>query len=261
MNKLEKVLYELNSIEGGVSSKCIIDLRAQLISTLFFLVAMLSLPILDINSLILFIIFPIIECSYSSISYVKIIKRSTIVIPFVFLIGIFNPIFDQRVVLKIFDINITAGWISFISIIFRAMLSTQVVLILIYRSGFNNICHSFQHLGVPSIFTNQLMFAYHYIFIMVQEALSMQRARKARGYGNNNYSFKMWGVIVGQLLLRTMDRASMIHKAMLSRGFSGHIETKNIMKWGINDNIYLTSWLFVFIILRFVNIPSLFSNI
>lgn len=261
MSKLESVLYELNIIEDGVGAKSFIDLRAQLIVILLFQISMLSLPILDINSLILFIIFPIIECAFSSISYVKIIKRSLIVLPFVLLIGIFNPIFDQRTVFKIFDINVTAGWISFISIIVRGMLSTQVVLILIYRSGFNNICHSLQHMGVPSLFTNQLMFAYHYIYIMVQEALSMQRARLARGYGKNNYSFKMWGTIVGQLLLRTMDRASMIHKAMLSRGFSGHIETKNVMKWGINDIIYLASWSCIFIILRFANIPSLFSYI
>lgn len=84
----------------------------------------------------------------------------------------------------------------------------------------------------------------------------MQRARTARGYGKKNYPFKMWGIFVGQLLLRTMDRADRIHNSMLSRGFTGHLEIGNVMKWRKNDIFFLLAWISVFIIMRFVNPAS-----
>lgn len=51
----------------------------------------------------------------------------------------------------------------------------------------------------------------------------MLRARDARGYGRRSYPIGLWAETVGQLLLRTLDRAEHIHNAMLARGFTGRI--------------------------------------
>ena len=51
----------------------------------------------------------------------------------------------------------------------------------------------------------------------------MRRARQARGFGSDKLSLSLWAALVGQLLVRSADRASTIHRAMLARGFDGEL--------------------------------------
>ena len=67
-----------------------IDPRAKLLVTLFFLVTMLSLPIVRLSELILFFIYPILTAAMYGIDYVKVFRRSLIVIPLVALIALPN---------------------------------------------------------------------------------------------------------------------------------------------------------------------------
>ena len=57
----------------------------------------------------------------------------------------------------------------------------------------------------------------------IEYAAAMQQARDARSFGRRSYPLKIWGTLVGQLLIRTFDRAEQISRAMLARGFSGRI--------------------------------------
>lgn len=262
MSKLDKVLYELNAIEqtSGLSSllhAC--DPRAKLLVTLLFLIFILSFPLSNLSGLILFGIYPIIACTMSGISYSFVFKRSLLVLPFVLFIGIFNPIFDKQIVFYIGNIGISAGWISFFSIILRGLLSVQAVLILILTTGFYNLCRGMQRLGIPAIFTTQLLFVYRYIFVLLQESLNMQRAIAARSFGRKSYSFKIWGIFISQLLIRTVTRAERIHRAMLARGFTGDIKENFHITWKKKDTLYLLLWSILFIVLRIIHPGVIFS--
>ena len=143
MSKLEKAIYELNRMEwtaGQSSPLHALDARAKLLVTLLFLVTVLSLPLADLSSLILFIVYPILSCSMAGIRYGNIVKRSLIVLPFILFIGIFNPILDRQVVFYWGSIGITSGWISFFSILIRGLVCVQAVFILILTTGFYNLC-------------------------------------------------------------------------------------------------------------------------
>nr|WP_302829826.1 cobalt ECF transporter T component CbiQ [uncultured Bacteroides sp.] len=262
MSKIEKALYELNSMEQASQLRSplhALDSRVKLIVTFLYLICMLSLPLKDLSRLILFCLYPIITCAMAGIGYGTIFKRSLIVLPFVFFIGIFNPILDRQVVFSVGNVNITAGWISFISILLRGILSAQAVFLLIYSTGFYNVCRGMQHLGIPALLTTQLLFVYRYIFVLLQEALNMHRARVSRSFGRKSYPFKMWGIFIGQLLIRTVERSQRIHRAMLSRGFSGSIKSNFHPRWRVNETFYLTVWGILFIGLRVFHSISFLS--
>lgn len=253
MSKLEKALYELNVMEQSAEQDSVLhrlDPRAKLVVTLLFLISVLSLPLENLSGLILFFVYPIISCSTAGIGYGILLKRSLVVLPFIVFIGIFNPIIDRQIVFYAGNLGITAGWISFFSILLRGLLSVQAVLILILSTGFYNLCRGMQRLGIPSLFTTQLLFVYRYIFVLLQEALSMDRARDSRSFGQKSYSFRMWGTFIGQLLIRTIERSERIHRAMLSRGFTGNITGNFQFTWKTGATIYLIIWSIVFLILR-----------
>ncbi len=253
MSKLERALYELNSMERTseqYSSLHALDARAKLLATLLFLVCVLSLPLNDLSGLILFLVYPIISCAMAGISYATVFKRSLIVLPFILFIGIFNPILDRQVAFYVNGVGITSGWISFISILIRGLVSVQAVFVLILTTGFYNLCRGMQRLGIPSLLTTQLLFVYRYIFVLLQEALSMDRARAARSFGRRSYPFRMWGIFIGQLLIRTIERSERIHRAMLSRGFTGNITGRFHSVWRIKETLYLVIWALLFALLR-----------
>lgn len=237
MSKLEKVICHLNSIEQKVRGDEYlrrIDTRAQLLVLLIFLFSMLSLPTGHWQRMTFFLVFPLTLCLQAKLGYFSMFLRSLVVLPFVGLIGIFNP------------------WPNFLGILIRGIASVQAVLVFIQIVGFHNLCRAMQRLGVPSLMVAQLLFVYRYLFVLLQEALSMERARQSRSYGRTTYPLRQWGTFTGQLLLRTLNRSERLHLAMLSRGFNGMIPQEEHSPWRFSDTLYLLVWSTLFLLLRFI---------
>ena len=257
MINLNLVLYKINEIERQSSQTDALhnlDARAKLITTLLFLVFMLSLPITAIENTVLFASFPIALCSMAKISYSTIAVRSLIVLPFVALVGIFNPILDSHTQYMIGRVAISSGWVSFVTIILRGLLATQAILILIATTGFHRICTAMTRLGVPTIFATLLLLIYHYIFILLEEAMSMHRARVSRSFGKKSYSLKEWSTFVGLLFLRALSHSQAVYNAMLSRGFNGKIAVTHATTWTMRDTAFTVFISLALILLRFINL-------
>lgn len=252
--KLEQAYYELTRMERTAAGRCNAwhDMRALIITTFVFLICMLSLPLTDLGDLILYFIFPLWCCMRGDLSFRFLFIRSLMVLPFILLIGIFNPLFDHRTAFRVGDYVISVGWVTFTAILLRGLLSVQAALALILLTGFYNFCRGLEQLRVPSFFTTQLLFVYRYIFVLIEEALSMIRARDSRSFGNRGYSLRMWGTLTGQLLIRTFERASRIQQAMVSRGFTGEIQGRTGCVWQSADTWFTLSWSLFFILIRII---------
>lgn len=265
MSSIDKALLTLNDVERtsnrSTSAMSRRDVRGKLIVTVAFLVAVLSFPLDNLGGIIIFAIYPIVGCTMADISYGRVLKLSLYTLPFIAFIGIFNPIFDQRPMLHIGSVTVSEGWIQFLSIIVRGLLSVQATLLLILSSGFITVCRGMKGLGMPDIFATQLFLLYRYIFVLLQEARSMQMARTARGYGRTSYGMRFWSVFVGQLLLRTADHAERLHRAMLSRGFSGMFPLSHPLRWHTADTIFVIIWTGAFVAGRLWDIPLLFTHL
>lgn len=262
MSKLEKALYELNLMERASEQPGFlhsVDPRAKLGVTFVYLVTLLSLPLGNLSGLILFGVYPVLLSAMAGVGYGRFFIRSLVVLPFILFIGIFNPIVDRQIVFYVGNLGITSGWISFFSIILRGLFSVQAVMILVFATGFYNVCRGMRKLGIPALFVTQLLFVYRYIFVLLEEALAMRRARDARGYGRASYPPGMWGIFMGQLLVRTVDRAGRIHKAMLARGFKGNIEGMVRMRWQRRDTLFLVVWIVLLVFLRVLHPAESFN--
>lgn len=222
MSKLENAIFSLHKLSQPAYAK--FSAVAWLITVIAYIVAVLSVPLFQPQRLVWFAIFPVVMAEMSGIGFGRVFVKSLWILPFVALIAIFNPFFDSRTAFIISGIEISQGWVSCFSIILRGLLSVQALIIMIQCVGFYNFCRALHRLACPKILVTQIQFTYRYMIVIAEEALNMDRARKARGFGKKNYPLKMWGKLAGQLLIRSYERATRIHKAMLSRGFIGTIQ-------------------------------------
>lgn len=264
MRGLERALVELNSVEDAARDVTFlhdVDVRAKIIVAFLYIVAVLSLSLHSLTGILVFAVIPMVLATMGGIDYGKVFMKSLIVLPFVAFIGIFNPIFNHKVGFMVGSVAISQGWIEFLSIVLRGILAVQMVLILIMSSGFYQMCRGLALMKVPGLFITQLILLYRYIFVLIEEAITMDRARKSRNYGRDKYSLKMWGAFVGQLLLRSIKRAERIHQAMLSRGFTGRIESLHTLDWSLRDTLFVVTGSVVIIVFRVVNFDHLFSKI
>lgn len=232
-----------------------IDPRAKFITTLLFILTVVSFGKYEISMLVPFVIFPVYLITAGNIPPVYILKKIIFVSPFAVMIGIFNPVFDREIIMHLGGAGISGGWISFISIIIKFSLTVSTALALIACTGFNNICFAISRLGAPKIFAVQLLFLYRYIFVLAEEAARMVRARNLRSFDGKGKGINTFSSMLGSLLLRTIDRAERIHLAMLCRGFDGNIRITKKYMFGFREFRFVFIWSSLFLLFRFVNIP------
>jgi cobalt/nickel transport system permease protein len=263
MATIENQLFDIRTMDAlssGKSSLHRLDPRAKLITTLIFVVMVVSLGKYEISRMIPFVIYPLAMVVWADLPVFYLLKKILLVSPFAILIGIFNPLMDTAPLVQIGSFSFSGGWISFFSIMIRFALTVGAALILICLTGFNNVCMALEKLKVPTPFVVQLLFLYRYLFVLIEEASRMIRARSLRTFDTGGLRFKVFVPLLGQLLLRTLDRAQRIHLAMLCRGFDGHIRVSRPMTFRRKEVLFILSWSLFFILARFYNLPVIFGS-
>lgn len=263
MTSTEKILARLSALSSnGMGNDDIIDSRVKIATVVTFILTVLSVPMLEPGKLVWMFCFPIIMSEAWGIGYGRVLMKSLYILPLIILVGIFNPIIDRNPMWQIGTIKISAGWVSLISITLRGLLSFQALIMLVSRLGFSSFCRDLQRLGCPKALVTQLFLLYRYIGVILEEALTMHRARESRGYGRKSYPLKMWAQFAGQLLLRSVDRSKRIHRAMLARGFSGTIPyAPSYSRLRFRDIAFIMFWIGIFAALRFIDFSTLLGHI
>jgi cobalt/nickel transport system permease protein len=238
-----------------------LDPRAKVLVTLVFIVTVVSFGRYEVSALVPFFVFPAAMVSLGDLPVRYIVKKIALVLPFAFVVGIFNPLFDREVLLHLGPVGISGGWISCASITVRAILTIASAVILVGVTGFPAICRALERLGMPRVFAMQLLFLYRYIFVLTGEGSRASRARELRSFGRRGLGMGAFGSLVGHLLLRTWHRAERIHMAMLARGFTGEFPTRQPTRFGSRELVFLAGWSALFILLRMQNAAELLGSL
>jgi len=239
-----------------------LDPRAKLLTTLCFIVCVVSFDKYEISAMLPFLIYPTALVAVGDLPAGYILRKVLIVIPFALMIGLFNPIFDRQVIMQFGAFDIWGGWVSCLSILTRAILTASAAIILVATTGFPAICEALEKLKMPQPFAVQLLFLYRYIFVLTDEGVRTARARQLRTFGRRGLGIRHFGSLAGHLLLRTWERAERIHMAMLARGFSGEVHSRRRQShFGKQDLLFTVCWVILFILLRLYNAPQLLGSL
>ncbi|MBI4689017.1 MAG: cobalt ECF transporter T component CbiQ [Nitrospirae bacterium] len=238
-----------------------LDSRAKVIATTIFIITVISYPKYEVISLVPFFIFPVLLITLSDTPFKFVLKKILVVSPFAVFIGIFNPLFDTRTVTLAHNALISAGWISLLSIMMKFALTISAAILLVATTSFPGVCNALQRLGIPAPFTSQLFFLYRYIFVLMEEAMRIVRARDLRSFGNRGTGIKVFARLIGILLVRTFERAERIYEAMLSRGFGGNMPSMRQFRFTISDAVFVFLTMAFFFALRFYNITEMIGRL
>ncbi len=264
MPSIEQGLYQLGRLDelaGQDTSVHRLDPRAKVVTTLVFLICVVSFGKYEILSMLPFAIFPIVMAGQGNLPLDFLARRLLIVAPFAVVVGMFNPLLDRAVVVQLGGLGVSGGWISFTSIMIRFGLTTVAALVLVGTTSFYSVCMAIERLGAPDVFATQLLFLYRYIFVLGEDAMRMARARALRSFDGRGMGLRVYGHILGHLLLRTYDRAQRVYLAMLCRGFDGQVRVIKAPHMTGRDVAFMVGWSVAFLFFRFNNVPLLLGRV
>lgn len=232
-----------------------LDARAKCVVTLAFLVAVMSFPRHAIAPLMPFLFYPVALIALGRIPPGLILRKLLAAAPFAALVGLFNPMFDRRPVTLWNAWEVAEGWISFASLLLRFGLTVSAALALVACTGMHRLGAAMERLGLPRIFAVQLLFLYRYLFAISDQAATMSRAVELRA-GGRSPGLRVYGALLGHLLLRSLDRAERIHRAMMARGFDGVLRVAGPMTFRRADALFCVGSLAFFAAARTWNLAG-----
>jgi len=263
--KIDQAFYDIGHLDilaEGNTPLHRLDPRAKLLTTVVFILTVVSFGKYEIARLLPFFLYPALLIGLGELPFTFLLKKVLLVSPFVIFIGIFNPWLDRQVMLQLGPLAISGGWISFISLLLRFTLTIGAALLLIATTGFGAICMALERLGAPQVFTVQLLLLYRYLFILVEESIRMMRAHSLRSFSaKGRITYQVFLQMLGNLLLRTIDRAQRIHMAMLSRAFTGEIKIVRQFRFGYKEACFLGGFGALFLCLRLTDLTALLGRL
>lgn len=264
MAKIDSAFFDIGTLDTLAyrdSAVHRLDPRAKLVTTLVFTLVVVSFGRYEISALLPFGLFPLTLILLADLPPGYLLKKLLLAAPFALCVGIFNPFFDREIMLQFGQLELSGGWVSFASILLRFTLTVLAALVLIATTSFTGVCMALERLGAPRVFALQLLFLYRYIFVLIDEAQRLVRARALRSFAGRGLGMKVFSHLAGQLLLRTLDRAQRIHLAMLCRGFDGEIRLLRPARIGRREIVFTFGWSAAFIVLRLYNFPQLLGRL
>jgi cobalt/nickel transport system permease protein len=112
------------------------------------------------------------------------------------------------------------GAALFVSLILKSTFCLFTVILLSNTTPFSRLLAVLRRIGVPGIIITVLALMYRYLFVLIDEAERMHRARRSRTFVAAKV--RWWhsaATVVSQLFVRSSERAERIYAAMLSRGW------------------------------------------
>lgn len=228
-----------------------------------FILVVPFLVIEDIYLIITIILITLTIDLLLRLNILKIFSRLKVVIPFIFLITIFIPLYVGETVLFDFSIGIRLivyrEGLYLASLIFLRVFAALIVFMSFFSTlTYSEFIHALTKLKIPSILIGSLIIMLHYIPILAGSNSKILEAQEMRGKKITSYwqKLKTHAYIMGKSIIMNMERSEKLYESLKMRGFSGKI-TFAPRKLKITDVGLLV--LFILMVIYFIFIINLQS--
>jgi len=177
-----------------------------------------------------------------------VFTRWLLALPFILLVAFVPFVTEGRTLWSAEVLGLTVratdrGLVTAGTVAVRATISIVAIITLTSITPFPDLLGSLRKLKVPAVFVLLASFAYRYLFLLVEEAQRMKRARDSRSFGGGFFwHTRVLGKMVGNLFVRSYARAERVYAAMLSRGYDGcGAEPGRVARaFGVQEAAFLT---------------------
>jgi cobalt/nickel transport system permease protein len=229
-----------------------LDPRVKIIAVVLYTFALIATDKYEVAGLAPFVLFPAFLVLFGEVPLGFLLKGIALGVPFVFMVAVFNPLFDTAPrLLRIgpWEWMMRGGTISCINILLRFLLTASSLVAVMATTPFHRIVNGLRRMHFPAMLLMVLSFLYRYLFVLVDVAGRMRRARDARavggcaGAGGRTLALRLhsFSGVLGVLFLRSLDQSERVYAAMRSRGFSGELPSLDRERMRAGDWVFLAA--------------------
>ena len=198
-----------------------------MIATFAYVVLVVSTPP---HHLLAFVIYAGLlswAIALSQIPLLHVLWRAAAILPFSILAACWLPFLGDGPTVQVLGgavrLSVTGLWI-FAGVAMKSFLGASAAILLASTTPFPALLTGLRKLRVPSILVDMLGLTYRYLFVLFEEAMRLRRAAAARGYRPKWLGQAVLiGRLIGQLFMRSYERAERVYGAMLQRGYKGQM--------------------------------------
>lgn len=261
MTQARSELREMDALAAGDSPAHRLHPLSKLLVTIVYILTVVSFPKYDFSALAVMVLYPVVLFQAAGIPVGLCFYRLRIVLPLVCAVGLVNPFLDHTPIWTLGGFTITGGLLSMVTLMLKGCFCLMSSFALIATTPMDSLCAGLRRLHVPSILVTLLLLTYRYIGLMLEQVSVMSEAYRLRAPGQKGLHISAWGSFLGQLLLRSMDRAEELYGSMLLRGFRGEFHYARLDPFRAVDVGFVFICLAAFGAARWVNLPVLLGNL
>lgn len=233
---------------------------AKLWVTAVYVIAVVSVGRLDYAALSLFFFYPALLIPLAGVSAGALFRRMLPALPLVMLAGLSNVILEPSAYLTFGVFQVSRGFVSLVVLLEKAALTVLAVLILMATTPAAKLMAGLRAVGVPKILLSVLMLTVRFLTLLAGEAGRMTRAYRLRANSPKGIRIGDMGSFVGQLLLRSVDRAERVYRAMKLRGYSGEYPVRDAGRLTAPSAAYAVLASAAILSFRFFTLPELLAK-
>ena len=108
----------------------------------------------------------------------------------------------------------------FATLLAKTTLCLLTMILLSNTTSFSALLAVMRRARVPALLVSTLALMYRYLFVLTDEAQRMRRARMSRTFRPGRWwTWRILATVIGQLFVRSTERAERIYAAMAARGW------------------------------------------
>ena len=205
------------------------DARAKIIALLGFLIVLSTTPSAGQLRIAAYAVVTILAILAGRLPLFGLLLRAGIVLPFSVTFAIISWLMGDHM--------------RAIALVEKTYLSAAAVLTVAGTTPLPALLKGFESLGAPRVLISVIQFLYRYLFVISEQAQHMRIAAACRA-GQRKISrrnrFQAAAGALGVLFARSYHRADGIYRAMLARGYNGHIPVAAPARFGAMDAVFAT---------------------
>lgn len=261
LSQAQSELREMDALAAEDSPVHRLHPLCKLIVTVAYIATVVSFPKYDFAGLVVMVLYPVLLFQAADIPVKTCFYKLRVVLPLVCAVGLVNPFLDHVPLMQFGNLTVTGGVVSMITLMMKGVFSLMASFLLIATTPIDALCAALRKLHVPSVLTTLLLLTYRYIGLMLEQVAIMTESYKLRAPGQKGIHISAWGSFLGQLLLRSMDRAEELYASMRLRGFQGEFFYAQVMPCKRSGIVYTIACVAAFALARLVPITSLLGSL
>jgi cobalt/nickel transport system permease protein len=223
-----------------------LDARAKLAAVLAYSVVLISFDRYAVADLAPMAMLPLAMLWFAGVPVWFALRRVVILSPFILMLVLMSPIYDRlprAVTFGPWHYALSGGWLTAADIAIKFALGVLVLTATMCTTRFALLLEAMRRLGMPQMVVLQLGFLYRYVFVLIDEAMRVRRARDFRGASLAPVGRRLAAVggVIGTLFVRTLDRSQRVHLAMAARGYRGEPHSLSQLRFTGVDALFLVA--------------------